>query len=32
VIDSRFPLAQFHDAFRVLESKHARGKIILEVS
>jgi NADPH:quinone reductase-like Zn-dependent oxidoreductase len=32
VIDSRFPLARVHDAFRVLESKRARGKIVIEVS
>jgi NADPH:quinone reductase-like Zn-dependent oxidoreductase len=32
VIDSRFPLARFQDAFRVLESKRARGKIVIEVS
>ena len=32
VIDSRFPLARVHDAFRVLESKHARGKIVVEIA
>lgn len=31
VIDSRYPLSQVHDAFRVLESKRARGKIVIEV-
>lgn len=31
VIDSRFPLSRVHDAFRVLESKRARGKIVIEV-
>jgi NADPH:quinone reductase-like Zn-dependent oxidoreductase len=32
VIDSRFPLARAHDAFRVLESKRARGKILVEIA
>jgi NADPH2:quinone reductase len=32
VIDSRFSLARVHDAFRCLETKHARGKIIVEVA
>jgi len=32
VIDSRFPLARIHDAFRVLESRRARGKIVVEVA
>jgi NADPH:quinone reductase-like Zn-dependent oxidoreductase len=32
VIDSRFPLERFQDAFRVLESKRARGKIIVEIA
>ena len=32
VIDSRFPFARVHDAFRVLESKRARGKIIVEIA
>jgi NADPH:quinone reductase-like Zn-dependent oxidoreductase len=31
VIDSRFPLARVHEAFAVLESKHARGKIVVEI-
>ena len=31
VIDSRFPIAQVHDAFRRLESKRTRGKIIVEL-
>jgi len=31
-IDSRFPLARVHDGFRVLESKRARGKILIEVA
>jgi NADPH:quinone reductase-like Zn-dependent oxidoreductase len=31
VIDSRFPLARAHDAFRLLESKRARGKILVEI-
>jgi NADPH:quinone reductase-like Zn-dependent oxidoreductase len=32
VIDSCFALPGFADAFRVLESKHARGKIVVEVA
>jgi NADPH:quinone reductase-like Zn-dependent oxidoreductase len=32
VIDSRFPLSKVQDAFRLLESRHARGKIIVEIS
>ena len=32
VIEATFPLARVHDAFRALESKHARGKIVIEVS
>jgi NADPH:quinone reductase-like Zn-dependent oxidoreductase len=32
VIDSRFPLERVHDAFKVLESKRARGKIVVEVA
>lgn len=31
VIDARFPLAQAHEAFRRLESKRARGKIVVEL-
>ena len=31
VIDSRHPLSNFRDAFRVLESKRARGKIVIEL-
>ena len=31
VIDSRFPLERWRDAFGVLESKRARGKIVIEV-
>jgi NADPH:quinone reductase-like Zn-dependent oxidoreductase len=31
VIDSRFPLERWRDAFTILESKHARGKIVIEV-
>jgi NADPH:quinone reductase-like Zn-dependent oxidoreductase len=31
VIDSRFPLEGVRDAFAVLESKRARGKIVLEI-
>lgn len=30
-IDSRFPLSQIRDAFRVLETKRARGKIVIEL-
>jgi alcohol dehydrogenase len=32
VIDSVFPADRVHDAFRLLESKRARGKIVVEVS
>jgi len=32
VIDSRFPLARSRDAFAVLESKRARGKIVIEMA
>lgn len=32
IIDSRYPFSRVHDAFRLLESKRARGKIIIEVS
>jgi NADPH:quinone reductase-like Zn-dependent oxidoreductase len=32
IIDCRFPLARAHDAFRVLESKRARGKVIVEIA
>jgi NADPH:quinone reductase-like Zn-dependent oxidoreductase len=32
VIDSRFPLADFADAFRRLESRRARGKIVIDVA
>ncbi len=31
VIDSRFPLDRVRDAFAVLESKRARGKILVEI-
>ena len=31
-IDSRFPIDRASEGFRVLESKHARGKIIVEVA
>jgi NADPH:quinone reductase-like Zn-dependent oxidoreductase len=31
VIDSRFPLARVHDAFRVIESRRARGKVVIQV-
>lgn len=31
VIDSRHPLSRIHDAFRVLESKRTRGKIVVEI-
>jgi NADPH:quinone reductase-like Zn-dependent oxidoreductase len=31
VIDRRFAWAEVHDAFRVLESKRARGKLVIEV-
>jgi NADPH:quinone reductase-like Zn-dependent oxidoreductase len=31
IVDSRFPLDRFEDAFRVLETRHARGKIVVEV-
>ena len=32
VIDSRFPLERWREAFTVLESKHARGKVVIEVT
>ena len=32
VIDSRFPLDRWRDAFGVLESKRARGKIVIEIA
>jgi NADPH:quinone reductase-like Zn-dependent oxidoreductase len=32
VVDSRFPPTGVHEAFRVLESKRARGKIIVEMA
>ena len=32
VIDSRFPLSRVHEAFRVLESKRARGKVLVEIA
>lgn len=32
VIDSRYPLDRVHDAFRVLESKRTRGKLIIVVA
>ncbi len=32
VIDSRFPLERIQEAFAVLESKRARGKIVVEVA
>lgn len=32
VLDSRFPAVRVHDAFRVLESRRARGKIVVEVA
>ena len=32
VIDSRFPLARWRDAFAVLESRRARGKIVIEIA
>ena len=31
VVDSRFPLARWRDAFAVLESRHARGKVVIEI-
>jgi NADPH:quinone reductase-like Zn-dependent oxidoreductase len=32
IIDSRFPIERVREAFRVLESKRARGKIVIEVA
>lgn len=32
VHDARFPAARVHEAFRLLESKRARGKIVVEVA
>ena len=32
VIDSRFPLERWRDAFTVLESRHARGKVVIEIA
>ena len=32
VVDSRYPLAEMQQAFRRLESKRARGKIVIEVA
>lgn len=32
VIDSRFPLDRWRDAFAVLESRRARGKIVMEIA
>lgn len=32
VIDSRHPLERVHEAFRLLESKRARGKIVIQVA
>ena len=32
VVDSRFPMDRVRDAFAVLESKRARGKIVIEVA
>ena len=32
VVDSRFPLSEFADGFRRLESKRSRGKIVIEVA
>jgi hypothetical protein len=32
VIDSRHPLERVHDAFARLESKRARGKIVIEIA
>jgi NADPH:quinone reductase-like Zn-dependent oxidoreductase len=32
VIDARYPLASFRDAFARLESKRARGKLVIEVA